>query len=266
MRKFILLWLVVCLLLSGCADLLTEETFPTYHKRPTDSPETTGATASSMDITEATTPSEPPHTPFYDPEVSVEDVIAYFNEVCLDAEVVNSGDASVIQKWDVPIYYYINGTPTEEDLLVLENFTAWLNTIEGFPGIARTTDLNQLNLNIYFCSAQQLLDIMGNQFEGNDGAVVFWYSNDAIYNENICIRTDLDQTLRNSVIMEELYNGMGPIQDTSLREDSLIFSGFSSPQEMTDMDKLIMQLLYHPDIKCGMDAQTCAQIIRELYQ
>ena len=86
-----------------------------------------------------------------------------------------------------------------------------------------------------------------------------------IYDATICYRTDLDQYLRNSVILEEIYNGLGPIQDTALRPDSLIYQGFSEPQWVTPVDELILKLLYHPSILPGMDAQQCEQVIRSLY-
>jgi hypothetical protein len=75
----------------------------------------------------------------------------------------------------------------------------------------------------------------------------------------------LSQELRNSVILEEVYNGLGPIQDTVLRPDSVIYSDFSQPQELSQIDELLMELLYHPDIKCGMDAAECETVIRSLY-
>jgi hypothetical protein len=67
------------------------------------------------------------------------------------------------------------------------------------------------------------------------------------------------------VILEELYNGLGPIQDTSLREDSIIYAGYSEPQALTEIDWLILQLLYHPDLQFGMDTEACAEVIRQLY-
>ena len=122
-----------------------------------------------------------------------------------------------------------------------------------------------VNLRIHFCKPQEFSSIMGNSYEGNDGVVTFWYMDDQIYDAVICIRNDIDQELRNSVILEEIYNGLGPIQDTELREDSIIFTGFSAPQAMTNTDVLILRLLYHPSIKCGMNAYECAKIISELY-
>lgn len=208
---------------------------------------------------------EPSHSPLYIPGVEVDDVITYFSEVCLDAEFSQGGNPSIVQKWTIPIRYMVFGQPTKQDLAILEEYTAWLNTIEGFPGISETEDPSLANLRIHFCTNQELLDIMGEEYVGLDGAVTFWYRNNEIYDAVICCRKDLNQHLRNSVILEEIYNGLGPVQDTSLRPDSIIYAEFSEPQALTEMDKLILRLLYHPQILCGMDAEDCAEIICQLY-
>ena len=110
-----------------------------------------------------------------------------------------------------------------------------------------------------------MLSILGEWTYDLDGAVTFWYDNNRVHDAIVCVRTDLNQHLRNSVILEELYNGLGPIQDTSLRPDSLIYGGYSEPQELTKIDKLILQLLYHPDMKCSMDSTQCEEVIRSIY-
>lgn len=217
---------------------------------------------------EVTEPAEtiPEHSPLYLENVPVEDVIRWFNEVSLDAEFSDGGDATLVQKWDEPIAFMVHGDYTEEDWATLTRFTQWLNTLEGFPGISETQDSAEANLNIHFTDAQGLVNIMGQDFVGLDGAVTFWYDGDnAIYQEVICIRTDLEQEVRNSVIMEEIYNGLGPVQDTILREDSLIWQGYSWPQELTAVDELILRLLYHPAIARGMNALDCEEVIRTLY-
>jgi len=222
----------------------------------------TQTTLSAEDTAPATLP---PHSELYLPGVSVKDVTVYFNEVCLNAEFVNSGDPTALQKWMTPIYYSLNGTPTPEDRATLESLALWLNYMEGFPGIYEAQNPAETNLRIHFCSEEELLNLMGDQFIGTDGAVTFWYEEDQIYDAIICCRTDLDQRLRNSVILEEIYNALGPIQDTSLRSDSIIFSGFSQPQELTEIDRLLLKLLYHPTMECGMDAAKCEAVIRQLY-
>ena len=260
MRKITLL-LALCLLLgimiTACGETAyapptVPTTIPTEPTDPTDPP----------------APPAPEHSELYIPGLSVEDVITYFNEVCLDAEFsTGDGNTSLLQRWESPIRYYLNGTYTEKDLEVLEGLCDWLNTVEGFPGISEAENPLSTNLHFHFCTADELVDIMGSNYENCDGAVTFWYytKTNVIYSAKICIRNDMDQYLRNSVIQEELYNGLGPVQDTELREDSIIYSYYSEPQELTEIDKLLIRLLYHPDLKCGMDAAQCEAVIRQLY-
>ena len=273
MKKILPIWILCALLLAGC------NTSPAPTEPMTTVPQTEAATIAptetvpptTLPVEETTVPTEPPvtepeHSALYIPGVDVEDVILWFNEVCLSAEFVNAGNPSFVQKWDNPIFYMIHGEPTEEDLAVLNSFIQWLNALEGFPGIWETTDPVQSSLNYYFCSQEELIRHLGDNFYGMDGGVTFWYTGDnRIFDAVICVRTDLNQYLRNSVILEELYNGLGPVQDTSLREDSLIYSGYSEPQTLTEIDKLILALLYHPDMKCGMNAAECEAVIRQLY-
>ncbi len=238
-RNSIFLLIVMLFLLVGC--------------KPATVPPTTAPTE----------PSRPLHSDLYIEGLPVEDVIRYFNEVCLDAEFVNSGDPSKVQKWTKPIGYQILGTPTDKDREVITDFVAWLNTIEGFPGMGENEDGK---LKIYFYEKTAYENLMGDSFVGTDGGVTFWYNGkDEIYRGTIGYRTDLAQEVRNSVILEEIYNGLGPIQDTDLREDSIIYSGYSTPQSLTEVDKLILKLLYHPDIKCGMNTAQCEEVIRNIY-
>ena len=212
-----------------------------------------------------TVPTEPEHSSLYFSELPVDDAIAYFNEVCLNAEIINSGDPAVIQKWTAPIRYQLHGDYTQEDLSVLSGFCDFLNDLEGFPGISQTDHGEEVNLRIHFCTRDELVQILGDHFGDVDGGVTFWYQDDVIYDAVICIRTDIDQNTRNSVILEEIYNGLGPIQDTDLCENSIIYSGFSTPQDLSAVDRVILELLYHPMITCGMDRNACEAVIRQLY-
>ena len=276
MKKAVLLLLSILLTvpLCGCggepAETEPTQTIPTTLSEPeTTEPETTvpETTEPETTVPETTVPeeTEPEHSALYIPGLDVEDLLLYFNEVCLDSEFTNGGDPTRVQKWIQPIQYAIEGDPTDEDLEVLEGFTQWLNTVEGFPGIGPSDTPENANLRIHFTDQENLLDILGSDYTDVDGGVTFWYENDEIFDAVICIRTDLDQYLRNSVILEEIYNGLGPVQDTLLRSDSIIYQEYSEPQTLTETDELILKLLYHPGILCGMDAQDCENVIRELY-
>lgn len=280
MLRKVLCLIIAALLLAGCASTpAAPTTTPVTTGAPVSEPETTAPEETDPAPTTEEVTEEPPlpeesepevtepvHSPFYIEGLSVEDVITYFNEVCLDAEFINSGNATLLQRWEIPIRYAIYGDYTDEDLAVLTGFAEWLNTIEGFPGIEEAEDAWQANLAIHFCTQDDMISILGDNFWGMDGGVTFWYSgNNDIYNATICYRTDIDQYVRNSVILEEIYNGLGPIQDTVLRPDSLICQDYSMVQAMTEVDLLILKLLYHPDMKCGMTDAECEAVIRQIY-
>jgi hypothetical protein len=252
--------LLLCLLAGCCTAQPSDPTIPDQSTFSHESPsEATTEIPSTMPV------AEPEHSALYIPGVSVEDVILYFNEVCLDGEFINSGNASYVQKWTAPIYYSLEGNYTDSDLTVLNTFGDWLNSVEGFPGFFPTDSLAMTNLNIHFCSQQDIVMLLGPNFENMDGGVTFWYDFNEIYDAIICCRSDIHQYLRNSVLLEEIYNGLGPVQDTTLRPDSIIYQEFSQPQSLTAVDELIIRLLYHPDILPGMDASQCEQVIRSLY-
>lgn len=229
--------------------------------------------AESTAVTEATetiaietaSVTEPIHSPLYLPGVTTEDVIGYFHEVCLDAEFVNSGDPTRLQRWETPILYRWEGE-TPEDRQVLDAFAAWLNGVEGFPGIREARTDEAANLRIFFREDGEYLAMMGENFSGTDGGVTFWYdAHDRIYDGIIGCRSELTSDLRRSVILEEVYNGLGPVHDTAIRPDSIIYAEFSTPQGLSPVDELILKLLYHPDMQCGMDQTQCDEIIRKLY-
>ena len=268
MKQLLILLLVLALILCACGKA-PEETTPTTETTAATTAETTvPETTAETTVPETSAPeiTDPVHSELYIPGISVEDVILYFNEVSLDAEFVNSGDPSVLQKWTEPIQYILYGSYTEEDYAVLTDFVPWLNTIEGFPGMSETQDLGTANLKLHFCGYSEFIDLMGDSYTGCDGGVTFWYNEDnEIYDATIGYVTEIDQEVRNSVILEEIYNGLGPVQDTALRPDSIIYSDFSQPQELTEIDELILKLLYHPQMECGMNAAECEAVIRQLY-
>jgi len=269
--KRLFVFLLALLLLTGCELYAGPAPAPSPAPTPvlTPAPTPNPTPAPTPNPTPAPTPSPTPapeHSQLYIPELSVEDVICYFNEVCLDSEFVNSGDPSKVQKWTAPIKYRLDGNYTAEDEQLLQDLAAWLNGVEGFPGMEIASSYAAANMAINFCAAEKFADILGPEYTGMDGAVTYWYDGrNQIYDCTICYREDMERNLKNSVILEEVYNGLGPVQDTLLRPDSIIYQHYAEPQALTEIDKLIIRLLYHPEIKCGMDAAECEAVIRELY-
>ena len=204
------------------------------------------------------------HSPLYVEGVSVDDAIAYFAEVCLDTEFGDKTSGSLIRKWVEPFYYTVYGQPTDRDMEVLNRFVAEINSIENFPGMYPVE--SGADLEIYFYDQANFEALMGSDFVDSWGGVTFWFDGlSQIYTETISIRTDIPQDARDSIIAEEIYNGIGPVQDTSMRDDSLICQWSNSNYDMTAVDRLILQLLYHPSIQTGMDYVQCEAVIRQIY-
>lgn len=257
---------------SSCESSFEESKNDEISENESSSEDVSDETSADESSSDESTPDDekpqpkPEHSELYIPGISVEDVILWFNEVVLDAEVTTGdGDATVVQKWDSPIRYYVEGETTDKDDAVFENFISQLNEINGFPGFLKAENAIVADLNIYYCPFDEFESHLNIDLGYVDGAVRFWYRNNVIYNATICYRNDINQLTRNSVILEEIYNGLGPAQDTKLRADSIIYSEFSEPQELTKVDWLILKLLYHPDIKCGMNVSQCEEVIRRLY-
>lgn len=275
MKKYCcgLVILALIFALWGCTgelEPITPETAPSIVIAPEPVPIETTLPEPSVPETTRPEPSvpettRPEHSALYIPGVDVEDVLLWFNEVALDSEFSYEGNPNLIQKWASPIIYCLEGNATEEDLQVLESFSAWLNTLEGFPGIRQAQPEEVPNLLIRFGDGDMITDFLGAEYVNVDGGVRYWYDNNVIYDAKIAYREDIPQFTRNSVILEEIYNGLGLVQDTALREDSLIWQGFSEPQNLTEVDELLLKLLYHPEMLCGMNAEECEAVIRSLY-
>jgi hypothetical protein len=231
-KRLLLLLLIGALsLLCACANMAQPETTPT-----TEEPQTE-ATTPPTTVPETTLPA---HAECYLPNYSIQQISEYFNEVVLDMEYTDgTGDATLVQKWLSPIYYRIYGTPTDEDLTVLDTFFAQLNQIAGFPGIHAAAEGIPENLSLSFLEPAVFSENFSEIVGGEDayGATQFWYytATNEIHTARIGYRTDLDQTTRNSILLEEIVNTLG-ISDSELRTDSIVYQHSNDNLTLSDVD------------------------------
>jgi len=272
----VLVSLTVALLFCSCGDpgRKADSTIPTEYEEPgTETLVYETMMPTVMDVTETTPmttePTMPLHSRLYLPAYTSQQILEYFEEVVLNVEYTDgTGNASLVQKWIAPVCYRVFGTPTEEDLLVLTALFTQLNEIEGFPGIYPAAEDQVEQLRISFLEPDIFRDSYSSVVGGEDalGATQFWYYTDTneIHSARIGYRTDIDQSTRNSVLVEEIINTLG-ISDTVLREDSVVYQYSNENTALSDIDWVILKLLYNPDVRCGMDAESCAAILQELY-
>ena len=254
----IILIFAVALLLCACAK---EEPLPESI------PQTEPTATEPMTLPMPETVSS--HSPLYLPDHTLAEIQAYFEEVVLNIEYTDgTGNANVVQKWLGPIWYKVYGTPTDEDLAVLQGLFDQLNAISGFPGIYAVEHAGQENMSLSFLEPDAFREGFSHVVHGEDayGATQFWYYTETneLHTARIGYRTDLDQSIRNSVLLEEIINTLG-VSDTVLRPDSIVYQYSNENTSLSDVDLVMLKLLYDPAIQCGMDAESCAAIIRERY-
>ena len=200
---------------------------------------------------------------------TVDEVVTYFQEVVHYSEYsYGSGRADVVHKWEKPIYCQLNGNYTEEDRRTVQEIFYKLNQIEGFPGIYFSPDEQTTTVQIYFYDEATMLQEFGHliNYEAADGLMTYWYSNstNAIVQADVCCRSDVPQTLRNSVIVEEIFNMLGMPNDTETRTDSILYQYGSSVTEPSELDWLLTRLLYDARMLCGYDREQSRDVIRIL--
>ena len=277
-RLYMGLVLALVLLLCACSGGKPENTAAP----PTDIPSTVETAALPTDLpstaetaipetTEALPPetTEIAHSDLYLPEYTPQQVFEYFEEVVLHMEFNDgTGNCALVQKWLGPLCYRIYGSPTEEDLAILTALFAQLNEIPGFPGIYAAADEEPENLSIRFLDHEGFRAAFSDFFNGEDayGGTRFWYytATNEIHTANVGYRTDIDQSIRTSILTEEIVNLLG-ISDTVLRTDSIVYQYSNDNTALSDLDWVILKLLYDPAVQCGMDADACREIFDRLY-
>lgn len=267
--------LTICVLLAVCLSVVScgpgkynfgfdapdhfpplETKGPNNYYNPEDPEQTAG---------ETTAPPPPAHSELYIRGIATELMMNYFAEICIDGDVDEEGKLKGLQRWTDPIYYVIYGECTDEDKKTIEEFCEYLNSIEGFPGIHESKDYFLTNFEFYFGSENDMVFRLGPGFAGADAGMLFRDEQSEIYEGVICLRTDIDQKVRNSAIVRQLCKVIGATGETDIREDSVFYTEYGENISLNDVDKVILQLFYHTKMLTGLDYVLCERIIEKLY-
>ena len=197
-----------------------------------------------------------PDLPAYVPPEAVpgytdETVIQYFVEVAMYAEY--EGYRGYLMRYESPIQYCFLGHPDEDDKAQVRALAAALNEVPGFPGISEAENDWDANVKIMFSSqadyeAQFNLHVPGYSWgyssvwfyttgaeKGQMSATYVWISDDA------WPRLD-----RNSIICEELVQGLGLLNDPEYGYYSIFDQNRNDCDWPSDLDWAVVYLLYDP--------------------
>lgn len=210
------------------------------------------------------------HSTFFNPDYTVDEVFACFKDVVLSSEYTeNEENSGLVQKWILPIYYSIEGDCSKADEKLITDFINELNQINGFPKMYPAEEEKDPNFVMSFMSSSELAQKMGSavNFERSDGISQFWFllRLNVISKAKIGYDKSMSKAVRNSVLLEEIVNAIGISNDTETREDSIVYSGYTETDRLSEMDWLILRLLYSDEIKCGMNEDECYEAIKRIY-
>lgn len=252
MRCFALIFALLYLL-AGC----------TATPQPNAPASTPSATATP---TPTPTPAPTPH-PWSETVTGLPfpDLVDYFVDVALHTEYNDNGATAkvLLSRWVQPIYYELSGPYTVHDQLVLNRLMDAMNQIEGFPGIYPADSEHTTNLTISFLSREEMNDRFLAQYGRCDGfAHYYWYNaTRELYQADVTYCTDMDSSVRDSVICEELIQVLGLSNDSETYTDSIFYQYGSSVQWPAPYDWALLEMLYSPCLQLCMDETQVRQAL-----
>lgn len=191
----------------------------------------------------------------------IENIMDIFDEVALAEEYISRPSSTLIQKWNSPIYYYYKNASVD-DIKQIKKIAQLLNDIPEFPGMFEANS-DQANLIIDFVDYNYLH--AQTKVAGVEGYSENTFAGDNIITKsNIMINYDLNQNIKNSVIAEEILHSIGLKNDTKKFKNSVLYDYGSLIEYPTDMDIILINILYDKSITYGMDINTVNNKIKSI--
>lgn len=192
-------------------------------------------------------------------EAFSQEALDYFVEIAFGAEF---GDAdSVIRKWEDDIRIGVFGEPGEADLEGLATVIADLNFLIGTISID-IVDTDH-NVEIHLVPEARFAEIEPNYVPGNSGFFWLWWdAHGYIFDARILISTTgITQAERSHLIREELTQVLGLMNDSWSYPDSIFYQGWTDVQVFSDIDVMVIKMLYLPEVEVGMQYDEAAAAI-----
>lgn len=165
------------------------------------------------------------------------------------------GGAHKLARWEEPLRIHVDGSPTQADRETLENFALQLAyRVPNMPNVTIVEDRADANVFFWFGPLDELAQHVTNYPEGNWGAFTYWYRSYRMVKAEIGIASDVtNQRERNHLIMEELVGALGLTNDHEVFSDSIVYQPWTTTQELSEVDWLMLNMIYHPDVAPGWD-------------
>ena len=176
----------------------------------------------------------------------------------------HDGQETKLSRWENTIKIYVSGSPKQKDLDELNEFIMECAThCPNMPNIRIVNSESQANITIWYGPLDELQYHCEYYVSGNWGAFSYWYDgSNHITKGEVVIASDVNtQDSRNHLLREELVGVFGLTNDHSVYSDSILYTEWTTTLELSDVDWLMLNMLYDPDLKTGMSAGEARRIL-----
>ena len=174
--------------------------------------------------------------------------------------------ATTLSRWKKPIRICLTGSPTAADRKDLNKFIMEVAThCPNVPNISVVKREQDANITIYYGPLNTLAAHVYFYKEGNWGAFGYHYdAKNGITRGQVGIATDKNNAAsKRHLLREELTGLLGLSNDHDLYSDSILYQPWTTVGQLSDVDWLMLNMLYDPDLRCGMSATQAYKILLE---
>lgn len=197
-----------------------------------------------------------------------ESVISYFKDIALG--FLFGGSSEITRRWETDMKVYIEGTPTAENLSEFQKVRSEINalTTNGFS-IEVVTDKSQANVTIFFGSVDQfsaLYPSSAGVAKANLRTFAVWWNTNNEINRSV-IYVDNQQTSaiqQKSWVRGMMAGALGLGQISPLYPESMFYSRANTNITFTQMDKDLIKLLYHPNMRIGLTEEEVGPVLEDI--
>jgi hypothetical protein len=160
----------------------------------------------------------------------------------------------------------VTGTRTAEDDATIRQVMQELNDLLNGSGVQLVRDDRNPNVEIIYAPESQFRQLEPNYVPGNLGFFwVRWNSSVINYARILITNTNrVTQRERSHLLREELTQVLGLMRDSNRYPNSIFYQGWTDVTEYAEIDRTLIRMLYHPQLRPGMTQSQAVAALQTL--
>ena len=175
----------------------------------------------------------------------------------------SQGEATKLTRWEDTINIYVYGKPAKQDLQDLNKFLMEIAVhCPNMPNIRLVESESESNVTIWYGPLKEMKDHLLSYTDGNWGYFSYLHSGYTMTRGTIAIATDVNNAAsKKHLLQEELVGLFGLTNDHDRYSDSILYQAWTTTPQLCDVDWLMLNMLYDPDLRPGMTAKEAYNIL-----